>query len=94
MLEARGRDAKRHIGARGVMAVLISAKGNGPESLGAVPRSQFGFPGVLEIQFQPELQNPRVSHGSYSAKSGKSKRSADRSKVNVVEEIESLGAEL
>jgi hypothetical protein len=39
----------------------LCKKKNGLESLGAVAQSQFGFPGLLEIQFQPELHNSRIA---------------------------------
>src|SRR5712692_11594192 len=48
----------------------------------------------LEVQLQSELQNARVSHGRDGAKGGKPQRSADGTEVDMVEQIECLGAEL
>ncbi len=64
MLEGRGGDAKRHIGACGVKPVSSFANRERPESLGAVDGNVLGPLGQLEVQLQAELQDARIARGA------------------------------
>src|SRR5258708_35184872 len=64
MLEGRGGDAKRHIGACGVKPVSSFGNRERPESLGAVDGNVLGPLGQLEGQLQAELQDARNARGA------------------------------